>query len=93
MERLCRIYSVSSETFCPVLACMFGMRITLPPSARICCVTGVASVEHKAGHAQAVDCRLDLSQATLNILMDTNDQGSSRQIIYKPSRLWTVNLK
>lgn len=26
-------------------------------------------------------------------LMDTNDQGSSRQIIYKPSRLQTVNLK
>lgn len=46
---------------------MFGMRILLPPSAHICYVTGVANVEHKAGHAQAVDCRLDLSQAKLNI--------------------------
>lgn len=26
-------------------------------------------------------------------LMDTNDQGSSRQIVYKPSGLRTVNLK
>lgn len=46
---------------------MFGMRIILPPNAHICCVTGEANVEQKAGHAQAVDSKLNLSQATLNV--------------------------
>lgn len=67
VDRLHRIYSVSPETFCPLLACMSGMRITLLTSAHIFCLMGVENVEHKAGHTQAVDCRLDLSQQTLNI--------------------------
>lgn len=46
---------------------MFGMKITLLASAQVSCVKGVANVEHEAGHAQAVDCRLNLSQGTLNI--------------------------
>lgn len=75
---------VSSETFCPVLACMFGMRITLPPSARICCVTGVASVEHKAGHAQAVDYRLGLSQATLNISWIPTTKAAAGKLYINP---------
>lgn len=63
---------------------MFGMRITLLASAHISCVTGVAKVEHKAGHAQAMDCRLDLSQGTLNISWIPMTEAAAGKLYINP---------
>lgn len=46
---------------------MFGLRITPLASTHISYVTGVVNIEYKAGHAQAVDCKFDLSQGMLNM--------------------------